>query len=153
MASSKQSKPNFKVKHPYGYLVRSILLGVILVCTAVLGNFTLGLFNKNNLDGSVSASSGLNWSEYASDALSGSGTQSDPYLIASAGDLAWLANYVSAGYGESTAYKYYVLTNDIDLSNAFWPGIGKSYQLGESATTTNWRAYAFCGYFSGAGLY
>ena len=53
----------------------------------------------------------------------GKGTATDPYLISSAEELAWLAQEVNAGRGAS--YNA-VLCNDIDLKNEEWTPIGKN---------------------------
>lgn len=55
--------------------------------------------------------------------LRGSGTASDPYLIETAGDLAWLsANWKNVEYDDNgvAAYRYYSLMNDIDLTGRTW---------------------------------
>ena len=55
--------------------------------------------------------------------LAGAGTATDPYLISTADELAWLAQEVNAGRGAS--YNA-VLCNDIDLKNEEWTPIGKN---------------------------
>lgn len=45
----------------------------------------------------------------------GSGTASDPYLIESAQNLAWLVYVMNWDYGSWTKGKYFLLTTDIDL--------------------------------------
>ena len=68
-----------------------------------------------------------NWSQNASldTSFSGSGTQSSPYQISSAEELAGLASLVNSG---NTRYNaaYYVQTADIDLSASNWVAIGTS---------------------------
>ena len=53
----------------------------------------------------------------------GAGTATDPYLISTADELAWLAQEVNAGRGAS--YNA-VLGNDIDLKDKEWTPIGKN---------------------------
>lgn len=55
-------------------------------------------------------------------ALNGAGTQSSPYLIYDADDLAYLAQIVNAG--DSCTGEYFVLMNDINLSGVTWTPIG-----------------------------
>ncbi|MDL2296455.1 T9SS type A sorting domain-containing protein [Bacteroidales bacterium OttesenSCG-928-B11] len=53
----------------------------------------------------------------------GTGTESNPYQICTASELASLAAYINAGYGDNTVGKYYILMNDIDLTDwAMAPG-------------------------------
>lgn len=54
--------------------------------------------------------------------LSGEGTKESPYLIKTAGDLAWL----SFNYSKDKGIKYYSLQNDIDLSGRTWQPIGNA---------------------------
>ena len=54
--------------------------------------------------------------------FSGAGTKTDPYLIASASDLAQLASNVNAG--DRYSGKYFELTTDINLNNHEWTPIG-----------------------------
>ena len=67
--------------------------------------------------------------------LEGKGTATEPYLISTADELAWLAQEVNAGRGAS--YNA-VLGNDIDLKNEEWTPIGKN------------SSYAYTGTFDGA---
>lgn len=68
------------------------------------------------------------WTEYRSQSLSGNGTQSDPYIIATAEDFAFVAYAVNRGLlNESNlAYTdaYYNVTNDIDFTGKYWVPIG-----------------------------
>lgn len=66
----------------------------------------------------------------------GAGTATDPYLISTADELAWLAQEVNAGRGAS--YNA-VLCNDIDLEDKGWTPIGKNY------------SYVYKGTFDGGG--
>ena len=65
------------------------------------------------------------WDGAGRDQPDGSGTQTDPYLIGSGAELAWLANAVN---NASSGTKFYVvLTDDIDLGNQPWTPIGKDF--------------------------
>lgn len=55
--------------------------------------------------------------------LKGEGTQTNPYLISTAGDLGYFATNYENVYSKKTN-AYYVLTNDIDLSGKNWLPIG-----------------------------
>lgn len=78
-------------------------------------------------------------------ALSGSGSQDDPYLIEDAGDLIILRQYVNEG-GGSQVYQYYKQTADIDLSSvANWTPIGTK-KTGSSLLPTR-----FSGVYDGGG--
>ena len=48
----------------------------------------------------------------------GSGTESDPYLIENAQNLAWLAYLINYDYSEWTEGKYFLLKTDIDLNGS-----------------------------------
>lgn len=56
--------------------------------------------------------------------LSGKGTEDEPYMISSAGNLRYVAKQVNGG----TSYKgkFFQLAQDIDLNNVEWTPIGKS---------------------------
>lgn len=58
----------------------------------------------------------------ASDFSGGSGTESDPYQISDAAELAYLAKSVNSG--NDYADMFFTLTKDIDLSEANWISIG-----------------------------
>ena len=72
----------------------------------------------------------------------GSGTESDPYLIYTAEELAYLAQSTNAG----TSYSgyYFKLMNNIDLNNIEWTPIGKG-----TATTSQNTSLSFSGNFEG----
>ena len=155
MTSSKNKKPNFRVKHPYGYLVRSILLGIVLVLTAVLGSFTVNAIQpKKEVQAAATEGS---WASYAATSWSGTGTSSSPFQINTPQRLARMINHVysnSGGYGY-----YYMLTADIDLSGHYWPGIGvadpysgsdEGYEPWYNSSGTD-TGGVFCGTFLGNG--
>lgn len=54
--------------------------------------------------------------------LQGTGTAGDPYVIASAENLAYLAR--ESAYGNKFTDKYFILAADIDLGNYAWTPIG-----------------------------
>ena len=64
----------------------------------------------------------------------GSGTETDPYLIQSAQNLAWIADMVNSGI---TTYSgvWFRLTTDLDMNDIAWEPIGHNY--------------SFCGKFDG----
>ena len=68
---------------------------------------------------------------YAQNYAGGSGTKNDPYLISNDMELAKLARDVNNG-NTSQAFlgKYFMLTQDIDLSGGIWMPIGKYYNDG-----------------------
>ena len=70
----------------------------------------------------------LRWIDFASSSFKGEGTETNPYLISSAEDLALLANYVNKGQVNSAGLKYadavYEVTNDLDFNGKFWTPIG-----------------------------
>ncbi len=68
------------------------------------------------------------WSGSVSSSLEGTGTEADPYLISSEGDLAYLANKVNEQTVEPE-YEYYKLTQNINLNFEEWTPIG----VGEGA--------------------
>lgn len=78
----------------------------------------------------------------------GTGTESDPYLISTAEQLAYIAQIVnsdsSVNYKYAKTYgKFYKLTADLDLSNKEWTPIGLYSSVGNS--------YCFMGTFNGNG--
>ena len=78
-----------------------------------------------------------NWiNHYADSFAGGTGTESDPYLISTAEELARMAYLINNTSNYSTSH--FQLTDDIDLSDYWWTPIG---------TTTN----VFAGNFNGAG--
>jgi len=108
-----------------------------LAAQAYLGTLTLSGSNISNI---VVNLTGIG---VTSIFCGGIGTINDPYEICDAQTLFNLAAYVNAGNGDSTAGKYYILTNDIDLScYVNWEPIGKY-------VSSNNFTKAFQGYFDG----
>lgn len=83
------------------------------------------------------------WTDYAADSFeSGAGTQTDPYVIATAEQLAKLAADVNSGVDSvSHSGKYFVLSGNINLSAHRWRPIG------DGAADRSF--HAFQGHFDG----
>ena len=85
------------------------------------------------------------WDGTASPWTHGTGVSSDPYLIETAENLAYLAQQVNAGYqAQGSAvfrYTYFLLTDDLDLNNINWTPIGN--------VNMNMQGYYFAGIFDG----
>lgn len=76
-------------------------------------------------DEDVSATDGV-WSSGSVTSLSGDGTESNPYKIGTANELAFLAEKINAGKAEYVG-KHYVLVSDINLAGKEWVPIGTEY--------------------------
>lgn len=85
-------------------------------------------------------------STQASTSFNGNGTQADPYLIASAGDLKLLVQQVSE-QGNSYSGKYFRLTTDLRIETDTWTPIG--LRTGDGSWDGSNRP--FCAYFDGNG--
>lgn len=107
---------------------------IFTLLTAIL--LTINAFALDVWDGSSSP-----WTK-------GSGTSSDPYLIETAANLAYLAEKVNEGYQaqgmEVFAYTYFLMTDDFDLNNINWTPIGNVDYIGGTLS-----GYYFAGYFDG----
>lgn len=81
------------------------------------------------------------WTDFAAaDFAGGSGTKDNPYQIATAEQLAKLAEEVNSGvYGNTHSGEYFKLTAPIDLSGKRWVPIGYG----------NASSHSFSGYFDG----
>lgn len=73
-------------------------------------------------DGDVSAADGT-WSSEGVTSLSGEGTETNPYKIGTANELAFLAEKINAGEAKYVG-KHYVLVSDINLAGKEWVPIG-----------------------------
>ncbi len=73
----------------------------------------------------------------------GTGTEADPYVIATAEELAYLAAKVQAG--DPATGEYYVLATDLDLAKLEWTPIGIYIKSGNEANCS------FAGSFDGQG--
>ena len=75
----------------------------------------------------------------------GTGTETDPYLIETAANLAYLAEKVNEGYqAQGMAvfrYTYFLMTDDFDLDSINWTPIGN--------VNMNMEGYYFAGVFDG----
>lgn len=75
----------------------------------------------------------------------GTGTETDPYLIETASNLAYLAQMVNEGYqAQGMAvfrYTYFLMTDDFDLDSINWTPIGN--------VNMNMEGYYFAGIFDG----
>ncbi len=88
------------------------------------------------------------WKDNAATAFaSGSGTETNPYVINTAAQLAYLAKLVSNTQDASVG-KYYVLGSDIDLGAHYWNPIGDGH---ENYGVNNDAKYRFKGNFDGRG--
>ncbi len=83
----------------------------------------------------------------ASSFENGTGSETDPYIIKTGAQLAYLASTVNSG----TTYKgcYFILENNIDLNNINWTSIGKTNFDATSTNTSN--SNYFAGIFDGKG--
>ena len=85
------------------------------------------------------------WDGSAEPWTHGTGVSSDPYLIETAENLAYLAQKVNEGYqAQGMAvfkYTYFLLTDDLDLNNINWTPIGN--------VNMNMQGYYFAGVFDG----
>ena len=85
------------------------------------------------------------WDGTASPWTQGTGVSSDPYLIETAENLAYLAQKVNEGYqaqGQAVFKNvYFLMTDDFDLNNINWTPIGN--------VNMNMQGYYFAGIFDG----
>ena len=108
----------------------SIVLTVLMlasVCTSFTGVMAAGSTAQTRLS-QASVWDGNVLTVTSADALytfDGEGTETSPYLIKSASDLAKLAANVNFNNG-NTAGKYYKLTCDVNIDSKTWTGIGSS---------------------------
>lgn len=93
------------------------------------------------------------WLDYAASGFAGgNGTESSPYQISSAEELALLANLLTTDYYYNIyANRFYELTNDIDLSGKLWIGIGYTRITVIDGVTASAVIKAFRGSFNGNG--
>ncbi len=98
------------------------LFYLLFILVLIFGTTTL-FNNINTKDIPTGNAISGEWTSYTS-AFSGSGTESRPYLIASAGNLAYLASQVNSGTTYSGSY--FRQTANIDLSAHYWVPIGNN---------------------------
>lgn len=108
-----------KIKTKVKFLCVALLL---CLCSIVAFNFSL-----NTTVNAVEPSGPFlddNWSDYADGAYAGgSGGPASPFQIETAGQLAYMASRINSG---SDANSYFVLTEDLDLTDHYWTPIGKA---------------------------
>lgn len=86
------------------------------------------------------------WDGVVADGFAGgSGSESDPYIITNAAELAYLAELVNGGNG--CGGEYFLMTSDIYLGGAEWTPIGYGLYTSEGGAYPN----AFAGVFDGGG--
>jgi len=96
------------------------------------------------------------WNGSSAYAPAGSGTEEDPYLVASAANLFWMAKIFGSENASATIYanpfkdKYFVQVCDIDLNGKTMPSIGY-YHAAVSAGTAPTHYYVFGGSYDGQG--
>ena len=83
----------------------------------------------------------------ATEFAGGSGTFSDPYLIANGDQLAFLAAAINGDVNNEYHDKYYLLVDDIDLGGLEWTPIGRCHYSSSSYS----QNCAFNGVFDGNG--
>ena len=104
--------------------------GVLLAVCMVFCMAPTAVFAAENVPDSV-------WTDYAAtDFAGGTGTEADPYQIATAEQLAKISKDVSKG--NSYQGMFFKLTENIDLSSHRWIPIGISKWELSGATTSNW---------------
>lgn len=161
------------------YLLLILFLSIALFAGLIftVGGGSNGFLQDNQINVSAVSSTPNNTSgswitnnRYASGFAGGSGTESDPYQIATAAQLAYLSYTIANNlvpYQQETSTsgdnitdiwkryysnKYFVLTANIDLSAYYWEPIG--WMTAESKTNgdtdyTQTTFYAFSGSFDG----
>lgn len=100
------------------------MLSLLLAVIMILGTLTIGTL-------SISADA---WDGTTATAPAGDGSESNPYQIANAENLAWLSAQVAAG--EDYEGKYFLQTADIDLNDKAFTPIGTLMALTEKSTTS-----------------
>ncbi|MBQ3017076.1 MAG: metallophosphoesterase [Clostridia bacterium] len=97
-----------------------------------------------DLDADIEKNAESAWDGATTAQPSGSGTEADPYLIATAENLAWISTKITDG-GVSFAGKYFKQTADIDLCENVFTSIG-SYYISSSNMAAFGGIYDGCGY-------
>ncbi len=90
------------------------------------GTFTVDANTADTLTISVVLNLSKAWDGESTAQPSGAGTAASPYQIGTGEELAWLADYVNQGNGETA---HAVLTADIDLGDQPWTPMGNSYSI------------------------
>ena len=124
---------------------------MLMTCALMLSMMPTAAFAADSSGGgttsTVTAPSDV-WSNHTATAFAGgSGTKTDPYQIATAEQLALLADDVNSGIvGKTHANEYFQLTKNIDLSAHRCIPIGQHY-----TENGNDYSHSFSGYFDGNG--
>ncbi|MEG0958398.1 MAG: hypothetical protein RSC93_05805 [Erysipelotrichaceae bacterium] len=117
------------------------ILGVILCFVVIPVNV---LATSGELKGKDTKISNESWSNFVStEKFAGSGTENDPYLIKTEGELAKLS--VDVASGQTFANMYLKLESNLDLSAHRWNPIGVYKWLSNGTTINN----PFSGIFDG----
>lgn len=124
--------------------ITTLLLAFVMALMS-LPMTTVSVFAEENAEPTTQ------WKDFAAeDYAGGTGTEDDPYLIATEAQLAKISVEVAGAPG-TTANKYknqfFKLMNDLDLSAHRWNPIGQYKWLSDGSSITNY----FCGNFDGNG--
>jgi len=137
----KLQKPNFKVKHPFAHLWKSIVFGILLL---VCGIGSLSLYNYFKDDNKVDAASVALSSLYTG----GDGSRANPFLIDD-----W-EKFVALQRAYNVSM-YFKLTKDITISRnltTYWVNGTNVYNSSTSGATNLYAyVYWFQGVFDGDG--
>lgn len=108
--------------------LKSNVLSIMLSCTLIIGMLPTIAFAQDTVQDTV-------WTDYAAEEFAGgTGTETDPYQIVTAEQLAKLSKDVSEG--NNYQGKFFKLTESIDLSSHRWVPIGL-YKWESGGSTTN----------------
>lgn len=139
------------------FSVKSKFVMVLALVLALFGGALLLFFGQSQktvIRDAVAVDGPTNQEGYWSDEgrrasgfSGGTGYEDSPYQISSAEELAFLAYQVNE-MGQTYAGRYFVLTDNIDLSEYYWQPIGMQYD--RSGTAIN---RPFAGNFDGATYY
>lgn len=116
------------------------------------GGTTLGNSNAEETGNLAPKNPDIFWGEegydYANHTWSGTGSESDPYLISTAQDLACLSWRIYTNTNISSCNnKYFKQTADIDVSDYYWAPIGVYYNRENTSL-----GRAFCSVYDGGGF-
>lgn len=89
------------------------------------------------------------WDGTTATAPAGTGTEADPYLIATGANLAWMSAQSATN---DFSGKFFVQTADIDLGGKNFTSIGTKYVTGAAAMTADEGTIAFKGNYDGKGF-
>ena len=124
---------------------------MLMTCALMLSMMPTAAFAADSSGGGTTSTvtaPSVVWSNHTATACAGgSVTNTDPYHIATAEQLALLADDVNSGIvGKTHANEYFQLTKNIDLSAHRWIPIGQHY-----TENGNDYSHSFSGYFDGNG--